>query len=187
VGEVDVSDGAGDAAYVNEPGSVADPPSGFVTVMVTAPPGWAGASAVISVDESTTTDRAPRLVSPEPNSTVAPSTKPVPVIVTGVPPRDGPVAGGLEREAGMSREAVALAMKLLATAGQGWTEVPPTHRVRAQAMRLLRLHQLRAADALQLAAALVLAEHDPRTLPFVTRDTQLAAAAEREGFEVLGG
>jgi predicted nucleic acid-binding protein len=99
----------------------------------------------------------------------------------------GSAIARLEREAGMSREAVALAMKLLATAGQGWTEVPPTHRVRAQAMRLLRLHQLRAADALQLAAALVLAEHDPRTLPFVTRDTQLAAAAEREGFEVLGG
>jgi predicted nucleic acid-binding protein len=99
----------------------------------------------------------------------------------------GSAIARLEREAGMSREAVAQAMKLLATAGQGWTEVPPTHRVRAQAMRLLRLHQLRAADALQLAAALVLAEHDPRTLPFVTRDTQLAAAAEREGFEVLGG
>jgi predicted nucleic acid-binding protein len=99
----------------------------------------------------------------------------------------GSAIARLEREAGMSREAVALAMKLLATAGQGWTEVPPTHRVRDQAMRLLRLHQLRAADALQLAAALVLAEHDPRTLPFVTRDTQLAAAAEREGFEVLGG
>jgi predicted nucleic acid-binding protein len=99
----------------------------------------------------------------------------------------GSAIARLEREAGMSREAVALAMKLLATAGQGWTEVPPTHRVRDQAMRLLRLHQLRATDALQLAAALVLAEHDPRTLPFVTRDTQLAAAAEREGFEVLGG
>ncbi len=93
----------------------------------------------------------------------------------------------LERESGMSREGVTLASKLLAIAVPGWTEVPPTDRVRDQAVRLLRLHPLRAADALQLAAALVLAEHDPRTLPFVTRDTQLAAAAEREGFEVLGG
>lgn len=53
-------------------------------------------------------------------------------------------------------------------------------------MRLLRLHPLRAADALQLAAALVLAEHDPRTLPFVTLDERLALAAEQEGFELMG-
>lgn len=92
----------------------------------------------------------------------------------------------LEREGGMPRDDVARSAKRLATAVQEWTEVPPTDRVRDQAMRLLRLHSLRAADALQLAAALVLAEHDPRTLPFVTLDDHLAAAAEREGFEVLG-
>jgi len=55
-----------------------------------------------------------------------------------------------------------------------------------QAIRLLRLHPLRAADAQQLAAALVLSDFEPRTLPFVTLDGQLAAAARREGFEVLG-
>ena len=93
----------------------------------------------------------------------------------------------LERESGMPRENVVMATKLLSTAAQGWTEIPPTEQVRDQAMRLLRLHDLRAADALQLAAALVLAEHDPRTLPFVTLDTRLTTAAEREGFEVLGG
>jgi hypothetical protein len=53
-------------------------------------------------------------------------------------------------------------------------------------MRLLRLHALRAADALQLAAAIVLADFDPKTLPFVTLDRHLGAAARREGFEVLG-
>jgi predicted nucleic acid-binding protein len=52
-------------------------------------------------------------------------------------------------------------------------------------MRLLRLHSLRAADALQLAAAIVLSEHDPATLPFVTLDDQLARAAELEGFSLL--
>lgn len=52
-------------------------------------------------------------------------------------------------------------------------------------MRLLRIHELRAADALQLAAALVLAVFDPKTLPFVTLDACLATAAEREGFAVL--
>jgi hypothetical protein len=53
-------------------------------------------------------------------------------------------------------------------------------------MRLLRVHPLRAADALHLGAALVAAEDNPRTLPFVTLDDELALAAEREGFPVVG-
>ena len=36
-----------------------------------------------------------------------------------------------------------------------WTEVNPTTEVRARAIRLLRVHPLRAADAFQLAAALI--------------------------------
>lgn len=63
--------------------------------------------------------------------------------------------------------------------------VPPTDPVRHQAMRLLHLHPLRTADALQLAAALVLAEHDPRTLPFLTLDERLARPAEQAGFELM--
>jgi len=93
----------------------------------------------------------------------------------------------LAREKRMSRDDATLATGLLATATRGWSVVPPTDPVRHQAMRLLRLHPLRTADALQLAAALVLAEHDPRTLPFVTLDDRLALAAEQEGFEVMGG
>ena len=50
------------------------------------------------------------------------------------------------------------------------------------AQRLLRLHPLRAADALQLAAAVVASEHEPRSLDFVCLDERLAAAASREGF-----
>ena len=42
-----------------------------------------------------------------------------------------------------------------------------------------------AADALQLGAAIVAAEHDPRTLEFVTLDAQLAQATWRQGFAVL--
>lgn len=74
----------------------------------------------------------------------------------------------------------------LTAAARGWTEVPPIERVRDQAMRLLRLHPLRAADAMQLAAALVMSDFEPGTLPFVTLDGQLASAARREGFEVFG-
>ena len=46
-------------------------------------------------------------------------------------------------------------------------------------------HPLRAADALQLGAALVVAENRTAPLTFVTFDRRLAEAAEREGFEVL--
>ncbi len=65
-----------------------------------------------------------------------------------------------------------------------WVEVEPTAAVRRQAERLLRLHPLRAADALQLAAALVACHHEPATLPFQTADERLADAARREGFSV---
>lgn len=66
-----------------------------------------------------------------------------------------------------------------------WLEVPPTERVRRRALRLLRVHALRGADALQLAAALTSAEEDPVSMNFVSSDTRLATAAEREGFQVL--
>jgi uncharacterized protein len=52
-------------------------------------------------------------------------------------------------------------------------------------VRFLRVHPLRAADALQLAAAFVAAERRPSSLDIVTLDDQLAAAARKEGFVVL--
>ncbi len=64
-------------------------------------------------------------------------------------------------------------------------EVQPTEEVRATASRVLRIHELRAADAFQLAAALVWAEHRPSGLGFVCLDRRLREAAAREGFEVL--
>ena len=68
---------------------------------------------------------------------------------------------------------------------EAWHEVAASDMVRRTAARLLRVHPLRAADALQLAAATVAAEGDPRTLPFVTFDERLADAATREGFRML--
>lgn len=65
-----------------------------------------------------------------------------------------------------------------------WTEIPPSARLRELARRLLRTHPLRAADALQLAAALIAAEEEPETLGFVCLDERLTHAAQREGFTV---
>ena len=91
----------------------------------------------------------------------------------------------LQREQRLTEDQVAAAAALLDEAAQRWTEVPPIERVRDQASRLLRLHPLRAAEALQLAGALVLSDFEPRTLPFVTLDDRLASAARREGFNVI--
>jgi predicted nucleic acid-binding protein len=53
-------------------------------------------------------------------------------------------------------------------------------------MRVLRLHALRAADALQLAAALEWSG-SPAAGVIVSFDERLAQAAAREGFEVEAG
>ncbi|MBI3926340.1 MAG: type II toxin-antitoxin system VapC family toxin [Armatimonadetes bacterium] len=54
--------------------------------------------------------------------------------------------------------------------------------VKERAMRLLGVHALRAADSLQLAAALVAAYDRPSNLEFVALDLRLVEAARREGF-----
>jgi len=65
-----------------------------------------------------------------------------------------------------------------------WVEIDDLKAVRSRAQRLLETHVLRAADALQLAAALVLVSERPERFGFVTLDERLAEAAEREGFEI---
>jgi predicted nucleic acid-binding protein len=62
--------------------------------------------------------------------------------------------------------------------------IAPTDDVRRRAARLLASHALRAADALQLAAALIWCEEQPHNETFVSLDEKLCAAARKEGFEV---
>jgi len=89
-----------------------------------------------------------------------------------------------EREGSFDGSTTAAALARLSALSAAWQEVQPTARIRRAAIRLLRVHPLRAADALQLAAALAAAEGYPDTLPLVTLDERLADAAEREGFGV---
>ena len=56
--------------------------------------------------------------------------------------------------------------------------------IKTLATRLLRLHPLRAFDALQLGAALHWAEGHPQGRTLHTLDSRLALAAQREGFLV---
>jgi predicted nucleic acid-binding protein len=71
-------------------------------------------------------------------------------------------------------------------AWERWTEVSAIDLVRGHAERVVEHHPLRAADALHIGAALVACDGDPASLDFVTLDEAQAAAAEREGFRVLG-
>jgi hypothetical protein len=66
-----------------------------------------------------------------------------------------------------------------------WHEVDPSESVREVAIRFLRVHPLRSADALQLAAAFVAAQRRPASLELVTLDDRLGAAARKEGFAVF--
>lgn len=65
-----------------------------------------------------------------------------------------------------------------------WVLIPPVVQVKQIAIRCLRVHALKAADSLQLAAALTAAEGDPGAIGFVTNDERLAGAARREGFRI---
>jgi predicted nucleic acid-binding protein len=64
------------------------------------------------------------------------------------------------------------------------SHVVALEHVTERAIRLLDLHDLRAADALQLAAALVVSSERPQTVGFATLDQRLGLAARAEGFPV---
>jgi uncharacterized protein len=66
-----------------------------------------------------------------------------------------------------------------------WSPVDAVELVRRRALRIVQTHPLRAADGLQLAAALVACDERPEALPFVCLDDRLRDAARREGFPVL--
>lgn len=68
---------------------------------------------------------------------------------------------------------------------QRWNEIQPTEEVRELAERLLGRHKLRAADALQLAAALVWCNNRTRGRYFIGADGNLLAAAASEGFTII--
>ncbi len=89
------------------------------------------------------------------------------------------------REGVLSVDAESKAKAILSAMAAEWSEVQATEAVRQRAERLLMVHPLRAADALQLAAALVWAAESPQGLELVCLDLRLKEAALKEGFTVL--
>lgn len=92
----------------------------------------------------------------------------------------------LERDGDLTSEGTGAAVERLDGLAEGWNEVQPVEAARRAARRLLRVHRLRAADALQLAAAVVASEGNAASLEIVTLDDRLTDAARREGFVVRG-
>lgn len=91
----------------------------------------------------------------------------------------------IERTQKGSASAVADALKRLHALKASWQEIQPAEPVREAATRMLRVHDLRAADSLQLAAAIVASQYRPPSLQFVSLDERLLVAARREGFAVV--
>ncbi len=89
-----------------------------------------------------------------------------------------------EREGAFGDAGAGEAWAVLAALGSVWVEVQPSNAVRRQAVRVVRLHPLRAGDALQLAAAIEWAGSPPSG-ELVTFDARLREAARLEGFTVL--
>ncbi len=90
----------------------------------------------------------------------------------------------LEREK-VPSSTIEAALNRLSSFREDWNEIGAGTRLRETAKRLLRVHALRAADALQLAAASALAEGDPGSVTVVCLDDRLREAARREGFQLL--
>jgi uncharacterized protein len=105
-----------------------------------------------------------------------------PVVWWGTPVECASAIARLERDHALAADDAGRAFARLDAIAPSWLQVEPTDEIRETARRLLRVHPLRAADALQLAAAFVAAERRPPTMTFVTLDERLRAAAGREGF-----
>ncbi len=77
------------------------------------------------------------------------------------------------------------ARQVLQQLANAWSEVQPSELLRGTADRLLAVHALRAADALQLAAALHWCQRQPMNRQLISFDGRLRDAAYKEGFTIL--
>jgi predicted nucleic acid-binding protein len=89
--------------------------------------------------------------------------------------REGHLGGATEQRA----------RDLLSELSIAWSEIQPSDSLRARAERLVGVHPVRAADAFQLAAALLWTQGDTSGRQFVSFDQRLRQAAAGEGFSVL--
>jgi len=78
------------------------------------------------------------------------------------------------------------AVKIAAILSDTWSVIEPSLAIRGRAEELLQRYDLRASDALQLAAALEWCGDVPRGQAFLTFDRRLFQAALLNGFNAVG-
>jgi len=91
----------------------------------------------------------------------------------------------LRRDSILSSAGEAEALAVLSALADAWTEIEPSDDIREITRRLLQNYPLRAADSLQLAAAVVWSGKTPKGHHFVCLDARLRDAAVKEGFTIL--
>jgi uncharacterized protein len=130
----------------------------------------------------------PLLLEQEASGAVRPLLESDPMISAwwGTPVECASAAARLRREGLLTVEGEAQVLALLGDLEEAWFEIRPSEELRREAGRLLRTHSLEAADALQLAAAIIWAG-PARKSEIVTLDESLGLAARLEGFKVLPG
>jgi uncharacterized protein len=89
------------------------------------------------------------------------------------------------RQGELSTTARRQALERLRELADVWDEITALEPVRRRAVAVLARHELRAADAIQLGAALTVADERGEPLGFVCLDARLADAADREGLRPI--
>ena len=77
------------------------------------------------------------------------------------------------------------ALARLDVLSRAWREILPSDSLRDLARQLLDTFELRAADSLQLAAALTWCQHRPSRRGFLSADQRLSKCAAAAGFSVI--
>ena len=91
----------------------------------------------------------------------------------------------LRRENLLDEQTIAAAELFLEPLQKSWSEILPSRQLREGALRAIAVHGLKAADSLQLAAALVWSNFQPSGHAFACFDRQLQQAAHNEGFRIV--
>jgi predicted nucleic acid-binding protein len=98
----------------------------------------------------------------------------------------GSALARLFRDGHLGAEDIHAASRRLHEISRHWIEIEPNESLREMAQALVRRHPIRAADALQLAAAMSYSERAAAAPEFVTFDQRVGSAAQHEGFRTRG-
>lgn len=108
-----------------------------------------------------------------------------PVVWWATPVEVTSAIGRLRGSGLLATDDAELAQKDLQILMRGWKEIRPHDDLRGAAMQLMEIYPLRAADSLQLAAAMVWCFGRPAKRSFICSDDRLSDAAQVAGFRVI--